>query len=160
MNTNYLFLSPGETNEEKMKQRYLTVLFIALITMAIGCAKNQNKIEIPKDAAKMEVIFSWEGISACAHESPEIQISGIPEGTVELRAKLNNISEPAWNQGGGSVKNDGSGIIPAGALQTGFNGPCPPPKTRQNYEFAVMAVDAQGVIIGFGKSRQKFPPKR
>jgi phosphatidylethanolamine-binding protein (PEBP) family uncharacterized protein len=67
---------------------------------------------------------------------------------------------PAWNHGGGKVAHDGSGVIPAGALKLGYNGPCPPPGQRHKFEFSVMAVDAAGTIIGFGKARQSFPPKQ
>ncbi len=107
----------------------------------------------------MGVDFSWVGIQACSHESPEIRVSNIPEGVEELRVKLKNISLPEWNQGGGKVKHDGTGVIPAGALTLGYNGPCPP-GGRLKYEFWVMAVDAQGVIIGYGKTRRAFPPKK
>jgi phosphatidylethanolamine-binding protein (PEBP) family uncharacterized protein len=142
-----------------MQTRCLVFFCAMLVLLSIGCAKDQNRIIIPKDAAEMQVDFSWEGIEACTHESPEIRVADIPEGTVELRVRLKDISLPAYNQGGGSIKHDGSGIIPAGALKTGYNGPCPPPGARNNYEFSVMAVDAEGVIIGFGKSRRSFPPR-
>lgn len=143
-----------------MKKWVPIFILTAVFGFSDGCAKDQNQIKIPKDAAKMVVDFSWEGIQACTHESPEIRVSSIPEGTDELRVKLNNISLPQWNQGGGEVKHDGSGIIPAGALKTGYNGPCPPPGKRHKYEFSVMAVNAEGVIIGFGKARRSFPPKK
>ena len=141
-----------------MKKWYPVVLFTTLLILTAGCARNPNQIKIPKDAAKMDVEFSWEGIQACSHESPEIRVSNIPEGTEELRVKLKDIDLPEWNQGGGKVKHDGSGIIPAGALKLGYNGPCPP-RGRHKYVFSVMAVNAEGVIIGFGKARQSFPPK-
>lgn len=137
----------------------LLVLSIVLFLIA-GCAGNPNRIEVPKGAAKMDLDFSWEGIQPCTHESPEIRVSGIPQGTLELQVKLANIAVPEWNQGGGKVANDGSGIIAAGALDIGYNGPCPPPGKRYKYEFSVMALDAQGAIIGFGKSRRTFPPKK
>jgi hypothetical protein len=142
-----------------MKKWYPVVIFTAILILTAGCAKNPNRIKIPKDAAKMDVDFSWAGIQACSHESPEIRVSNVPEGAEELRVKLQDISLPAWNQGGGTVKHDGSGIIPAGALKVGYNGPCPP-SGRHKYEFSVMAVNADGVIIGFGKARQSFPPKK
>lgn len=143
-----------------MKNWFPMLFLAALLLLTVGCAKNQNKIEIPKDAAEMVVTFSWEGIAACAHDSPEIRVADIPEGSAELQVKLTDLSLPDWNHGGGSVTPDGSGIIPAGALDAGYNGPCPPPGTRHKYEFSVMAMDDQGVIIGFGRSRQKFPPKQ
>ncbi len=142
-----------------MKKRYPMLLLAVVLMLAIGCAKKtQNQIKIPRDAAKIDVEFSWEGIQACTHESPEIRVSGVPDGTTELRVTLKDVSEPAWNHGGGKVKHDGSGVIPAGALNIGYNGPCPP-DGRHKYEFSVMAVNAEGVIIGVGKARQSFPPK-
>ena len=141
-----------------MKKWYPAVILATLLILTAGCAGNPDQVKIPKDAAEMTVVFSWEGIDPCTHESPELKVSAVPDGTAELRVKLKDISMPAWNHGGGKVKYDGSGIIPAGALKLGYNGPCPP-SGRHKYEFSVMAVDADGVIIGFGKARQSFPPK-
>jgi phosphatidylethanolamine-binding protein (PEBP) family uncharacterized protein len=151
--------SATRSDEANMKKCYLSVILAALFALTAGCAGNPNQIKIPKAAAKMGVEFSWEGIQACTHESPEIRVSSVPEGTEALRVKLKNINQPDWNQGGGKVKYDGSGVIPAGALTLGYNGPCPP-GGRSKYEFSVMAVDAQGVIIGFGKARRVFPFKK
>ena len=60
------------------------------------------------------------------------------------------------NHGGGTVAYDGSGVIPAGALKSGYNGPCPPSGSHR-YEFTVKAVYAAGVIVGQGKQTQSFP---
>lgn len=146
-----------------MKNFFFLFMLTLVLSLSFGCTKNHNREEpvvIPKDAAKMEVTFSWQGVEPCTHVSPEIRVSGIPAGTKRLRVKLKNISDPAWNQGGGDIENDGSGVIPANALDIGYNGPCPPPDQRQKYEFRVMAVDAEGVIIGFGKARESYPPKK
>jgi hypothetical protein len=143
-----------------MQIRNPLFILISLTVLAAGCAKPSNQITIPKDAAQMEVDFSGEAVKPCTHESPEIRVSAIPEGTKDLRVKLKNISVPAWNQGGGMVTHDGSGVIPAGALGVGYNGPCPPPGQRYKFEWWVMAVDAQGRIIGFGKTREPYPPKK
>lgn len=142
-----------------MKKWCPIVILAALLILTVGCANNPDQIKIPKDAAEMTVDFAWEGIEACTHESPAIRVSTIPDGTVELRVRLKDVSQPEWNHGGGKVKHDGSGIIPAGALKLGYNGPCPPPGKRHTYEFSVMAMDADGAIIGFGQARQPFPPK-
>ncbi len=142
-----------------MKKGYSTVLLTVLFILAVGCANHPDKIKIPKDAVEMDVDFSWAGIQACSHESPEIRVANIPDGTTELRIRLKDINLPAWNHGGGWVTNDDSGLIPAGALNIGYNGPCQP-DGRHKYEFSVMAVNAEGVIIGFGKALKPFPPKR
>ena len=141
-----------------MNKRYPLLILTAVLILAAGCAT--TGVKIPKDAAEMTVDFSWEGVEACTHDSPEIRVSNIPDGTEELRVKLKDIDVPEWNHGGGNMKNVESGIIPAGALKLGYNGPCPPPKGRHKYELSVMAVNADGVIIGFGKARQSFPPKK
>jgi len=144
------------------KISYLLMLTLVLL-LFWGCAKKQNRedrITIPKDAAKMAVDFSWEGIEPCTHDSPEIRVSGIPAGTRRLLVKVKNISDPAWNQGGGDIEYDGSGVIPAKALDIGYNGPCPPLGQRQKYEIWVMAVDAEKTIIGFGKAMKPYPLKK
>jgi len=143
-----------------MKTWYSIAILTVLLILPAGCVSNPDQIKIPKDAAEMTVEFSWEGIDACTHDSPEIRVTPIPEGTAELQVRLKDISMPAWNHGGGKVEHDGSGVIPAGALTLGYNGPCPPPDQRHKYEFSVMAVDADGAIIGFGKARQSFPPRQ
>ncbi len=143
-----------------MKKVVPYITATVLIMLTIGCAKDPHPIVIPKDAAEMVVSFDWEGIEDCTHASPEIRVRQIPDGTTEFHVRLKDIDLPVYNHGGGMVVHDGSGIIPAGALQLGYNGPCLPPGERHKYEFSVMAKDANGEIIGFGRSRQSFPPKR
>lgn len=143
-----------------MKINYPLLIITSVLILAVGCTKNTTKkVVIPKDAAKMGVTFSWEGIGPCSHVSPEIQVSNIPDGTRVLRINLKNNTVPTWNQGGGILEHDGSGLIPAGALDIGYNGPCPPLGKRYRYEFSVMAVNAEEVIVGFGKTGLSFPPK-
>ncbi|BBO90953.1 phospholipid-binding protein [Desulfosarcina ovata] len=144
-----------------MKKWTPLLLLATLLLLTLGCSKKHGPepIVIPKDATKMEVSFTWAGIDTCTHDSPEIQVTRVPAGTVELQVRLKDTNEPAWNHGGGKVAYDGSGTISAGALNRGYNGPCPPWDQSHKYEFSVMAVDDQGTIIGFGKARQLFPPK-
>lgn len=142
-----------------MKTCFSMIVLTLVIALATGCANNQSAIEIPKDAAEIVVAFSWKGIEACTHESPEIRVANVPDGTETLWVKLANITLPEWNQGGGKVDYDGSERIPPGALDIGYNGPCPPPGQAHKYEFSVMAMDAEDAVIGFGKDRQPYPPK-
>jgi hypothetical protein len=147
----------------KMKNNLPFLILLLVLTLITGCSKKykgEAPIVIPKEAVQLEVFFSWEGIEPCTHHSPEIKVSGTPDGTETLWVKLKNITEPTWNQGGGKVRHDGSGIIPAGALQTGYNGPCTPKGQRYKYEFRVMALDVNDMIVGFGKARHSFPTKK
>lgn len=136
------------------------LMLSAIFILATACAGTPTEsIEIPKDAVPLTVDFSWQGVGACTHDSPAIRVDGVPPGTVALRVRLKNLTVPEWNQGGGQVEADGSGVIPARALDIGYNGPCPPVGERHKYEFRVMAVDADDAIIGYGKAMQPFPPK-
>ena len=45
-----------------------------------------------------------------------------------------------WNHGGGTVSNDGSGVIGEGALTEGNNAPCPP--SSHLYEIIEKVLDA------------------
>jgi hypothetical protein len=152
-----IFIDHRWKDEAAMNRWRLILFFFFFVNLLCGCAGNPKDIKIPKDAAKMDVAFSWEGTKPCSHVSPEIQVTGVPEGTVELRAMLKNLNAPKWNQGGGIVDHDGSGLIPEGFLDIGYNGPCPA-GGRNKYAFSVMAVDADGEIIGFGKAVRRFPP--
>lgn len=147
-----------------MQKNSLKLIFIVgLILSALGCSKknvDHNLIVIPKQAAEMQVSFTWDGIKPCTHDSPEIRVTQIPDGTATLQVQLKDRTLLPYNGGGGEVENDGSGIIPAGALTIGYNGPCPTPGERHQYEFWVMAKNADGQIIGFGKARRRFPPKQ
>ena len=143
-----------------MNKRHSIFLYLTIIVLIAGCAQPHGQFKIPKDAAALEVAFSWEGIAPCTHTSPEIQVSAIPDGAKTLRVKLTNLTVPEWNQGGGDVAVNTTGIIPTGALKIGYNGPCPPPGKRHKYEFSVIALNAEGNVIGFGKARQAFPPKK
>lgn len=139
------------------------LLVFILSGLTAGCFWKKDTgpppLKIPKTAARMTVAFAWGEIAACTHKSPEIQITGIPENTAELDVRLKNLDVPAWNHGGGRMPYTGSDRIPANVLDLGYNGPCPMPGERNKYEFSVMALDADGNIIGFGKASQVFPVK-
>lgn len=142
-----------------MRIGHLSILIIVLTLSLCGCTTSYRRTPIPENAAPIDVEFSWQGVAPCTAGSPEIRVSNLPAGVAQFQVALTNLSVPEWNQGGGRVPNDGSGVIPAGSLTIGYNGPCPPTGKRQTYEFSVMAVDDAGAIIGFGKARQPFPPK-
>lgn len=107
--------------------------------------------------AELGVKFSWDGIRKCTAISPEIKITHIPEGTVSFRVKLKDLDVPDYHHGGGTVPNDGSGIIPKRALKydTGlkdaYRGPCPPMGAHY-YEFTVKALDSNGKVLAEGKA--------
>ena len=106
--------------------------------------------------AILGVDFSWSDENRCSSLSPAIQVTGIPAGTKYFKVKLVDLDVPFWSHGGGMVDNDGSGVIPSGALKNGYNGPCPPGGSHR-YEFTVDAIDDAGNTIATGKQMKNFP---
>ena len=130
----------------------LMFLTIASLFLILGCATTK----VDPNAVTLDVDFSWTEANRCSSKSPEIHVSGVPEGTKYFKVKLVDLDVPTWNHGGGTVANDSSGVIPAGSLKSGYNGPCPPSGSHR-YQFTVKSVDGEGTIIGIGKKMQKFP---
>lgn len=64
---------------------------------------------------------------------------------------------PLYDHGGGAVANDGSNVIPEGALKK-YEGPTPGQGSTR-YEISVKAVDENGEIIAFGKKMKKYTLK-
>jgi len=127
-------------------------LCICLLLLLVGCATTQNQADIPE----LGVTFTWKDTQRCSKISPEIRISAIPAGTQSFSVKLKDLDAPRWNHGGGAVANDGSGIIPSGALQKGYNGPCPPSGSHR-YKFTVKALGDDGRVVGTGSAIQNYP---
>ncbi len=113
------------------------------------------------ESNSLDVEFTWDGIRRCTGISPEIRVANIPEGTVAFQVKLKDHDSPDYNHGGGTVPNDGSGIIAKKALKPDFGlknryrGPCPPMGSH-TYEFTVKAVDADGKVLAEGHAVQPF----
>ena len=130
----------------------LMLVMVGSILLAAGCATTQ----VSPDAVDLTVDFAWQPSDRCSARSPQIRVVNIPAGTKTLSVKLKDRDVPTWNHGGGTVTYDGSDIIPAGALKSGYNGPCPPSGSHR-YEFTVQATDATGVVVGIGKEAHPFP---
>jgi phosphatidylethanolamine-binding protein (PEBP) family uncharacterized protein len=133
-------------------KRMLLLLMVGLALPFVGCATTQ----VSSNAVELAVDFAWHPSDRCASRSPEIRVANVPAATKTLYVKLRDRDVPNWNHGGGTVAYDGSGVIPAGALQSGYNGPCPPSGSHR-YEFTVQAIDATGTVIGVGKQTRNFP---
>ena len=130
----------------------LLLLVAGTALLLFGCATAQ----VSPDAVELSVDFAWQASDRCSSQSPAIRVHNIPAATKTLQVKLKDRDVPNWNHGGGTVANDGSGLISAGALQNGYNGPCPPSGSHR-YQFTVKAIDAAGVIVGTGQQTRTFP---
>ena len=83
-------------------------------------------------------------------------MTAVPEGARSFQVKLVDLGVTFWSHGGGTVKNDGSVVIPEGSLKSGYNGTCPPGRSH-SYELTVNAVAESGKLLATGKKMQKFP---
>ncbi|MDR2574494.1 MAG: MbtF [Desulfovibrio sp.] len=81
----------------------------------------------------------------CSRISPEIAVSGIPSGTEYFDIRLVELGEEERFLGGGSWTNDGSGVIPEGAMTKHYRGPCPPPGRTKEYAFIVSAMGRNSI---------------
>ena len=105
-------------------------------------------------ADEFDITFKFERKHKCSSTSPKITLSNIPEGTQTFKAKLVDHDNP-FNHGGGTVANDGSGVLGEGALTEGYAGPCPP--SPHLYEITVKALDANGKELASAGKKRMFP---
>jgi len=128
--------------------RWLSIF--SLIFIFICPASQANEV-------RLGVGFSWEGITECSNYSPEIKVTNIPPRvTKSFRVMLDDLDDPSSYHGGGTVENDKSGIIPAGALRRDYKGPCPSGEGHR-YQFTVRALDSSSKTVGKGKATRIFP---
>ena len=71
-------------------------------------------------ADDFDITFKFERKHKCSNTSPKITLSNIPEGTQTFKARLVDRDVTSWNHGGGTVANDGSGVLGKGALTEGL----------------------------------------
>jgi hypothetical protein len=68
------------------------------------------------NASAFNASFSWSGISACGKASPAFTIHDAPNGTESLRFMMSDKDAPRFRHGGSTVRYDGSGHVPEGAI--------------------------------------------
>lgn len=138
--------------------RKFALIIIAFLIFFFGYATAKVPPDvIAADVVKLVVDFSWEQTESCSGVSPEIRVTGFPESTKSFKVTLKDLdtkSPDPFYHGGGTVANDGSGVIASGSLKY-YNGPCPQIGIHR-YVFTVKAVDVDGRIIGIGKKMKKF----
>lgn len=140
-----------------MRKFALVIIGFLIFFFGYATAKVPPDV-IAADAVKLIVDFSWKNTKRCSDVSPEIKVTGFPESTKSFKVSLKDldtISPDPFYHGGGTVANDGSGVIAAGSLKY-YKGPCPQFGIHR-YVFTVKAVDAGGRTIGIGKKMNKFP---
>jgi phosphatidylethanolamine-binding protein (PEBP) family uncharacterized protein len=113
----------------------------------------------PSHAAEFAVAFEWGATPACSSgypnkiDNPRFTLTDVPQGTVQLRFRLDDRDAPNFSHGGGRVDYSGEATIEPGAFD--YLGPCPP--FTHTYIWNVQARDAEGDVIGRTKVSRKFP---
>lgn len=106
-----------------------------------ACASQQSAPE--EDNMLVEVNFAE--MHLCSRISPEIKVLDAPKGTKYYDVRLMEEGVVPRYLGGGSWQEDGTGIIPEGALTRHYTGPCPKANQKTEFVYIVSAMeDPQG----------------
>lgn len=116
---------------------WLTLLVPALFLGA--CAARDTSPE-----SGMEVSVDFREVHRCSRISPEITVAYAPKGTRFYDVRLMQRGDPERYLGGGTWKDDGSGIIPEGALTGSYVGPCPQDDKETEFLYVITALESPG----------------
>ena len=117
-------------------------LLVLVVALATGCAK-KPEAELPT----LTVLAL--ALEHCSRNSPEFRIGNVPAGTASFEVRLRDLSAMEALHGGGTYRNNGTGVIPEGALRNRYIGPCSK-ESLHRYEFTVIARDAAGKALAEG----------
>lgn len=115
--------------------------FCALAWLA-GCAGQEKP-----QAQSGEMIIGVEirPVHRCSRISPEMTVAYAPKGTKFYKVRLVEYGDGGERFiGGGEWADDGSGLIPEGALTTYYMGPCPPEGQSREYAYIISAMSVEG----------------
>lgn len=130
--------------------KLLSAFFVCCLIIHGGCSGEGT---VKDTVNEIDVDFVWDLRNL--HRSPEIHLNKIPNDTSRLDFQFFDATNE-WEHGGGSVRYDGSSIIPAGELD-GFKGVSSTwgvPKVR----LIVEAYNSSNRLIGKG-TVTKSPPE-
>ena len=123
-----------------MARLFLITLCSALV--AGGCSSK----EVDTTPEGMTLSVDLRAVHRCSRISPEIVVENIPQGTRSYQVRLLEYhAEGERLLGGGVWEEDGSGIIPEGALTQFYRGPCPQQGQSGRYGFVVSAYGHDSV---------------
>lgn len=122
--------------------RFAKCLLIAAVCLCGPCAcADKNVVEEPEETMTVNVDFGE--VHRCSRISPEITVAYAPKGTKFYDVRLVENGEQERFLGGGRWNEDGSGIIPEGALTRHYMGPCPPRDKSIEYTYVVTAMESE-----------------
>lgn len=118
----------------------LSCLFLALPLFLAACAsKSDESAETPQ----MAISVDFQEVHLCSRISPEITVAYAPVGTRFYDIRLMEEGPVERYLGGGTWREDGTGIIPEGVLTRHYTGPCPEKDRRVAYTYVVTALESE-----------------
>lgn len=131
----------GIREDSKMKNQdfaRLAGIFWGLLAL---CACGGKEVAQPQE--QMAIAVDFREVHRCSRISPEITVAYAPKGTKFYDVRL--VEEGANERflGGGTWAEDGSGLIPEGALTRHYVGPCPPKDRETIFTYVVSAMEKE-----------------
>ncbi len=133
-----------------------TWILVAGVIAVAGCSTAES-VPTPK-LPPLTADFAWKPSDKCSTVSPAIHVSDFPASTNYFYVQLHDRDMPKLSLGGGSVANDGSGVLPEGALKNAYVGACPTGSSPHRYYFDVRAIDNSGTPVARGSSPDRPLP--
>lgn len=115
-------------------------LSLAACFALLGACAGKDAPE--EDEDKFEISVDFREVHRCSRISPEITVAYAPIGTKFYDVRLIEKGPQDRILGGGLWPEDGSGVIPEGALTQHYTGPCPPQDKNIEYMYVVSAMES------------------
>ena len=113
-------------------------LFFFMVFLVSGCASQDATVD---EEPGMTVNVDFREVHRCSRISPEITVAYAPHGTKFYDVRLVEQGNQERFLGGGTWQEDGSGLIPEGALTRHYTGPCPPADRKVEYVYVITAME-------------------
>lgn len=117
----------------------LLLVFLGLMGLC-ACA---GKEAAQKPEEQMAIAVDFREVHRCSRISPEITVAYAPRGTKFYDVRLVEEGQNERFLGGGVWAEDGSGLIPEGALTRHYMGPCPPKDKETVFTYVVSAMEEE-----------------
>lgn len=122
-------------------QKAIFCLQAICFVLLTACASKDNP---PAPENDMNIQVDFTEVHRCSRISPEITIYNAPVNTRFYDVRLIEEGKEDRYLGGGTWDEDGSGVIPEGALTRHYTGPCPAKDRETTFVYVVSAMENPG----------------